>query len=76
MIYKTNHGIKIDLNLEFESATNITTSYFSQQKFQIESFKGPMEEQIFSIFFIYYKKEECSANLTGYITTCNLESKK
>ena len=35
-----------------------------------------MEEQNFSIFFIYYKKEESGTNLTGYITTCNLECKK
>ena len=41
-----------------------------------ESFKGPVEEQIFFIVFICYKKEESSTNLIGYITTCNLESKK
>ena len=38
-----------------------------------------MEEKKFSIiylFYIYYKKEESGTNLTGYITTCNLESKK
>ena len=58
MIQKTNHGIEIDLNLEFESATNIPTSYFSQQKFQIESFKGPMEEQFFSIFLFMIKKKK------------------
>ena len=58
MIQKTNHGIEIDLNPEFELATNITTNYFSQQKFQIESFKGPMGEQIFSIFLFIIKKKK------------------
>ena len=33
-----------------------------------------MEEQNFQ--FIYYKEEENGTNLTGQITTCNLESKK